>query len=160
MFTERSVLFASASSSSRQQVNTTTDQNEVSSSENVHMSVDDVVSPNQPPTATSLYAVPNMVRNSKRVAQYYDSDQLVQYADALSKSRKISKPLSCPSVVGNSARVSKKRKASNSLGPPKTHKHRSNYDWRGENQLPRALASVSGNLAAKFPSLIKGRPPD
>ena len=105
-------------------------------------------------SSSSLYAVPKMVLASKRVAEYFDSDQLANYASAFRKSRKVSQQVCCPSNTCTAPKR-KKRKASNSLEPRMPLRKQSNYDWRGES-----LPFVSGKLAEKFPSLIKGRPPD
>ncbi len=107
-----------------------------------------------PASSSSLYAVPKMVLASKRVAEYFDSDQLANYASAFRKSRKVSQQVCCPSNACTAPKR-KKRKASNSLEPRLPLRKQSNYDWRGES-----LPFVSGKLAEKFPSLIKGRPPD
>ena len=110
----------------------------------------------QSPTCPSLSAVPNMVRNSKRVQQYFGSDQLANFAGSF-KSRKKSKTGCCQSSLINGT-VSRpgKRKASTSLSSQKAPRKQSTYEWRGVKSLPR----VNANLATKFPSLFTGRPPD
>ena len=83
-----------------------------------------------PASSSSLYAVPKMVLASKRVAEYFDSDQLANYASAFRKSRKVSQQVCCPSNTCTAPKR-KKRKASNSLKPRLPLRKKSNYEWRG-----------------------------
>ena len=63
---------------------------------------------------------------------------------------------SMKAVTGNCKANATKRKAVTETGTAKRHK--SNYDWRGQDFVARILIK-KGGLAAKFPHLT-GRPPD
>ena len=105
--------------------------------------------------------IPRMVLSSKRVHDYFEHTQIVEFQGAF-KVAKIHKPENVQIFVSENMSRARKRKITSALPKqqPRKRPTKSDYSWRGEEQLPRALASVSARIAEKFPSLTSGRPPD
>ena len=110
--------------------------------------------------AQTVLDIPRMVLSSKRVHEYFEQNQIVEFQGAF-KVAKIHKTENVQIYSENKPRA-RKRKATSALPKqqPRKRQPKSDYSWRGEEQLPRALASVSARIAEKFPSLTSGRPPD
>ena len=110
--------------------------------------------------AQNVPGIPKMVLSSKRVHDYFEHIQIVEFQGAF-KVAKIHKTENVQIFSENKSRA-RKRKATSALPKqqPRKRQPKSDYSWRGEEQLPRALASVSARIAEKFPSLTSGRPPD
>ena len=101
-----------------------------------------------------------MVLSSKRVRDHFEQTQIVDFQGTF-KVPKIHKPDIVQFCFENEPRA-RKRKATSALPrqQPRKRQPKSDYSWKEEEQLPRALASVSARIAEKFSSLTPGRPPD
>ena len=108
----------------------------------------------------SLHAVPDLVRNSKRVRAYYDENQISNFKHCFKQSKMTNTVSHVHALHVAKPRRCTKRKATSALPRAPKTKATSDYGWRGESELPRVLASLPPSLKNRFTSQSIGRPPE
>ena len=97
-----------------------------------------------------------LVRNSKRVREYYNEYQISDLKTCFKKHAKVANVVSVPPVV----RRASKRKSNHDLPRRKPVRIASDNSWRGEHCVSKVVGSLPPTLKHRFNSLTSGRPPD